>query len=64
MYNPQTNKIIVSKDVVFEESRSWEWNADTSSVGNTEFSVENDFYFVALLMIQQMQLVVVVCCHK
>jgi hypothetical protein len=23
MYNPQTNKIVVSRDVVFEESKSW-----------------------------------------
>lgn len=28
LYNPQTKKIVVSRDVVFEEERNWNWEAD------------------------------------
>lgn len=30
MYNPQTNKIYISRDV-FEEGRNWEWNQSKNS---------------------------------
>jgi hypothetical protein len=35
LYNPIDRKIIISRDVVFEESKSWNWN----SKGNTKSSV-------------------------
>lgn len=28
LYNPKTREIVVSKDVVFEEDRSWEWDSN------------------------------------
>lgn len=28
LYNPLTKKIIVSRDVVFEETKSWNWEED------------------------------------
>jgi hypothetical protein len=27
MFNPNNNRIVVSRDVVFEESRKWSWDA-------------------------------------
>ena len=36
MYNPQTNKIVVSRDVVFEETEKWDWEAAETE----EISVE------------------------
>ena len=36
MYNPQTNKIVVSRDVVFEEIEKWDWEAAETE----EISVE------------------------
>lgn len=36
MYNPQNNKIVVSRDVVFEEVVMWSWDA----VETEDFSVE------------------------
>jgi hypothetical protein len=35
LYDPINKKIIISRDVVFEESKSWNWN----SKGNTKSSV-------------------------
>jgi len=38
MYNPHTNKIVVSRDVVFEEGVKWSWDAAETEI----FSVECD----------------------
>jgi hypothetical protein len=38
LYNPQTKRIVVSRDVVFEESVAWEWNAEFGQ--NSDFDVE------------------------
>jgi hypothetical protein len=46
MYSPQTNKIVVSRDVIFEESRSWQWTANTDFTKGAHFSVETDDHFV------------------
>jgi hypothetical protein len=41
LYNPQTKKIVVSRDVIFEEAASWNWNSEFGE--NSEFIVgEND----------------------
>ena len=31
LYNPFTNKIVVSRDVIFSEEESWGWNDDLTS---------------------------------
>lgn len=38
MYNPQSNRIELNRDVVFEESRSWEWKSNTECLIETYFS--------------------------
>lgn len=38
MFNPQTNKLVISRDVVFEKSRSWDWK---SSLDFSEDAVDN-----------------------
>jgi hypothetical protein len=35
LYNPQTRRIVVSRDVIFEETFNWQWN--------TEFGENSDF---------------------
>lgn len=35
MYNPETKKIIVSKDVKFDESKSWNWEEELGNKGLT-----------------------------
>ena len=32
LYNPITKKVIMSRDVIFEEDKSWEWNDDQETV--------------------------------
>ena len=32
LYNPITKKVITSRDVIFEEDKSWEWNGDKEAV--------------------------------
>ena len=32
LYNPITKKVIMSRDVIFEEDKSWEWNDDKEAV--------------------------------
>jgi hypothetical protein len=41
MYNPNTGKIVVSRDVVFEETTAWRWESEISE--SSEFVVENDW---------------------
>lgn len=31
LYNPETKKILISRDVHFDETRGWEWNDDPQS---------------------------------
>lgn len=49
MYNPQNNKIVVSRDVVFEEVVMWSWDA----VETEDFSVEleNGQFFPQIIWI-------------
>jgi len=49
MYNPQTNKIVISRDVIFEESRSWQWDVNTEFFEGAEFSVQDADQFVTYL---------------
>ena len=32
LYNPQTKKIVVSRDVIFEESVAWDWNTEFGQI--------------------------------
>ena len=32
LYNPITKKVILSKDVVFEEDKTWKWNDDQEAI--------------------------------
>jgi transposase InsO family protein len=40
LYNPTTKKIVVSKDVIFEEGKSWKWDNQQRSTGNNEIVIE------------------------
>jgi hypothetical protein len=42
LYDPVEKKIIVSRDVVFEESRSWNWNKRKTIVKSTEPVSDNE----------------------
>ena len=33
IYNPATKKIVISRDVVFDEDERWDWNNEESSAG-------------------------------
>lgn len=30
LYNPKTNKIVISRDVIFDESTTWNWESDSN----------------------------------
>lgn len=32
LYDPENNKVYVSRDVVFEETKSWHWNQGTDEI--------------------------------
>jgi len=32
LYNPITKKVIMSRDVIFEEDKTWQWNDDQEAV--------------------------------
>jgi hypothetical protein len=38
LYDPQSRRIVVSRDVVFEESETWKWNAEFGE--NSEFVID------------------------
>jgi hypothetical protein len=38
LFDPQTKKIVVSRDVIFEEAEAWKWNSEFGE--NSEFVVE------------------------
>ncbi|KAI5396147.1 hypothetical protein KIW84_062373 [Lathyrus oleraceus] len=40
MFNVETNKVIVSRDVVFEENKQWEWGKDYEGQLNSELEWE------------------------
>lgn len=42
LYDPDTNKIIVSRDVVFEEAKMWNWNSALDSDNSVEFNVDDE----------------------
>ena len=42
LYDPNTNKIIVSRDVVFEEAKMWNWNLALDSDNSVEFNVDDE----------------------
>ena len=45
MYNPKTNKIVVSRDVVFEESLKWSWeSADSFNFAENRDEKDGQFY--------------------
>lgn len=39
MYNPTSKKILVSRDVVFEETKNWDWGRNDEDGANTEVLV-------------------------
>lgn len=43
LFDPQTNRIVVSRDVVFEESMEWKWRSTLGSGDSVEFTIENEF---------------------
>ncbi|MCH81235.1 retrovirus-related pol polyprotein from transposon tnt 1-94 [Trifolium medium] len=42
LYNPVDKKIIISKDVVFEEAKSWNWDNQQRNTGNGELVIEEN----------------------
>lgn len=42
LYNPTTKKIVVSKDVVFEETKGWNWNDDDLPWGESDSDGEEE----------------------
>ena len=41
LYDPHTKKVVVSRDVLFDESRSWGWNKEGVGIRNNEsFAVQ------------------------
>lgn len=42
LYDPDSNRIIVSRDVIFEESLMWKWNSSSVAESSVEFVVEID----------------------
>ncbi|KAJ6902219.1 Retrovirus-related Pol polyprotein from transposon TNT 1-94 [Populus alba x Populus x berolinensis] len=44
LYNPITKKVITSRDVIFEEDKSWAWNGDQEAVRwiNTDLILEGE----------------------
>jgi len=45
MYDPENNKIVVSRDVVFEEKKVWNWESSMGQNVSSEVIVENDFEY-------------------
>jgi hypothetical protein len=45
MYDPENNRIVVSRDVVFEEKKMWNWESVTGQTVTSEIIVDNDFEY-------------------
>lgn len=45
MYDPENNRIVVSRDVVFEEKKMWNWESVTGQNVTSEVLVDNDFEY-------------------
>lgn len=45
MYDPVKRKIVVSRDVIFEESVQWKWNTNSGEDVAIEFTVEESAIF-------------------
>jgi hypothetical protein len=44
LYDPVAKRVLVSRDVVFDEGRAWDWKSMTEPVVTSEFFVENMDY--------------------
>jgi hypothetical protein len=44
LYDPVVKHVLVSRDVVFDEGRAWDWKSTTEPVVTSEFFVENMDY--------------------
>jgi hypothetical protein len=42
LYEPDSNRIIVSRDVIFEESKVWQWSSTSTAEESVDFVVEID----------------------
>jgi hypothetical protein len=44
LYNPITKKVIMSRDVIFEEDKTWQWNDDQEAVTwiSTDLIIEDE----------------------
>ena len=38
LYNPKTNKMVISRDVIFDESATWNWESDSNQEGSSSQS--------------------------
>jgi len=50
MFNPQTNKLVVSRDVVFEESKSWNWKSSNEFSEDADFTIEKQDHFITQIV--------------
>ncbi|XP_073363375.1 uncharacterized protein [Aegilops tauschii subsp. strangulata] len=46
VYNPARNRVHVSRDVVFDESARWDWEANEAALAGVEFTVDTFSYTV------------------
>jgi hypothetical protein len=44
LYDPVAKRILVSRDVVFDEGCAWDWKSTTEPVVTSEFFIENMDY--------------------
>ncbi|CAL0313812.1 unnamed protein product [Lupinus luteus] len=42
LYNPLTKMIVTSRDVIFDEERTWEWNGQQPNPNTSEFGFEEE----------------------
>ncbi|CAL0309357.1 unnamed protein product [Lupinus luteus] len=42
LYNPLTKRIVTSRDVIFYEERTWEWNGQQPNPNTSEFGFEEE----------------------
>jgi hypothetical protein len=56
MFDPQTNRIVVSRDVVFEETVKWDWSA----AENEHISIEMEMGGGILILMEIWSMVLIV----